>query len=357
MTLSFCRTTRSARPAVFDIFRIALLACAAWLVVPALAADELTLYTTREPGLIQPLLSAFTAQSHIQVSTVFIKDGLLERVKAEGARSPADVLMTVDVGNLLDLVDGGVTQPVKSAALEAAIPTNLRAADGQWFALSLRARVLYADKHLPLTSFRYEDLADPKWKGKVCIRAGQHPYNTALIAAMIAHDGEARTEQWLRGVKANLARKATGGDRDVARDILGGICDIGIANSYYVGQMKSAKPGTDARKWGDAIKVIRPTFSNAKSGGTHVNLSGAAVAKNAPHRANAIKLLEFLVSAPAQALYAQANYEYPVRQGVALDPIVAASIGELKADPLPVVEIAKYRKQASALVDKVGFDQ
>jgi len=286
---------------------------------------------------------------------VFVKDGLLERVKAEGARSPADVLMTVDIGALMDLVDGGVTQPVKSPALESAIPANLRGADGQWFSLSLRARVLYADKALPLASFRYEDLASPKYKGKVCIRAGQHPYNTALVAALIAHDGEAKAEQWLRGVKANLARKATGGDRDVARDILGGICDVGLANSYYVGQMKSSKEGTDARKWGDAIKVVRPTF--AKSGGTHVNISGAAVAKNAPQRANAVKLLEFLVSEPAQALYAQTNYEYPVRKGVALDPIIASSIGELKADPLPVAEIAKYRKQASALVDKVGFDQ
>ena len=332
-------------------------ACMAAAVLPAHAAESLTLYTTREPGLIQPLLSAFTATTKIEVNTVFVKDGLLERVKAEGARSPADVLMTVDVGNLLDLVDGGVTQPVKSAALESAIPANLRGADGQWFALSMRARVLYAEKSLKLGNFRYEDLADPKWKGKVCIRAGQHPYNTALIASLIAHDGEAKTEQWLRGVKANLARKATGGDRDVARDILGGICDIGLANSYYVGQMKSSKAGTDARKWGDAIQVIRPTFANAKSGGTHVNISGASVAKNAPQRANAVKLIEFLVSDSAQSLYAQANYEYPVRKGVALDPIIGQAIGELKIDPLPLTEIVKYRKQASALVDKVGFDQ
>ena len=259
-------------------------ATTAWLALTALPAhaanDELTLYTTREPALIQPLISAFSAQSNVKVNTVFVKDGLLERVKAEGARSPADVLMTVDIGALMDLVDGGVTQPVKSPALESAIPANLRGADGQWFSLSLRARVLYADKALPLASFRYEDLASPKYKGKVCIRAGQHPYNTALVAALIAHDGEAKAEQWLRGVKANLARKATGGDRDVARDILGGICDVGLANSYYVGQMKSSKEGTDARKWGDAIKVVRPTF--AKSGGTHVNISGAFFATAAP---------------------------------------------------------------------------
>ncbi|RZI95206.1 MAG: Fe(3+) ABC transporter substrate-binding protein [Variovorax sp.] len=336
---------------------LAIAASGAWLAAPALAAEELTLYTTREAGLIQPLISAFTAQTRIEVKTVFVKDGLLERVKAEGARSPADVLMTVDIGNLLDLVDGGVTQPVQSSALGSAIPANLRGADGQWFALSLRARVLYADKGSKLTSFRYEDLANPQYKGKVCIRAGQHPYNTALVAAMIAHDGEAKTEQWLRSVKGNLARKPTGGDRDVARDILGGICDVGLANSYYVGQMKSAKEGTDARKWGDAIKVIRPTFANGKTGGTHVNISGAAVAKNAPNKANAVKLLEFLVSEPAQVLYAQANYEYPVRKGVALDPILASTIGELNVDPLPLTEIAKHRKEASALVDKVGFDQ
>ena len=338
-------------------FALTFAALAASATVSVAQAQEVTLYTTREPALIQPLLAAFTAQSKIKVNTVFVKDGLLERVKAEGERSPADVLMTVDAGNLLDLVEGGVTQPVKSAALESVIPANLRGADGQWFTLSMRARVLYAEKNLPLKSFRYEDLADPKWKGKVCIRAGQHPYNTGLIAAMIAHDGEAKTEKWLQGVKSNLARKATGGDRDVARDILGGICDIGIANTYYVGHMKASKEGTDARKWGDAIKVIKPTFANEKSGGTHVNISGASVAKHAPQRENAVKLLEFLVSEPAQNMYAQANYEHPVRKGVALDPVVAASIGELKIDPLPLTEIAKHRKQASALVDKVGFDR
>lgn len=355
MTAAPFRSSRAARAprAARALILAALAGSGLGAATSAFAAEELTLYTTREPGLIQPLLSAFSAQSHIKVNTVFLKDGLLERVKAEGVRSPADLLMAVDVGNLLDLVDAGVTQPVKSAALESAIPAPLRGADGQWFSLSLRARVLYVDKNLPLTSFRYEDLADPKWKGKVCIRAGQHPYNTALVAAMIAHDGEAKTEQWLRGVKANLARKPTGGDRDVARDILGGICDIGLANSYYVGHMKGAKEGSDARKWGDAIKVLKPTFGN---GGTHVNVSGAAVAKNAPNKANAVKLLEFLVSEPAQALYAQADYEYPVRKGVALDPIIAASIGDLKADSLPLTDIAKHRKQASALVDKVGFD-
>lgn len=326
------------------------------LLLPALAsANELNLYTTREPGLVQPLLDAFTRETSIKVNTVFVRDGLLERVRAEGRRSPADVLMTVDSGNLLDLATGGVTQPVRSRVLEAAIPAHLRGATGHWYALSLRDRVLYADKDLALPGVTYQSLADPKWKGKVCIRSGQHPYNTSLVAAMIAHDGEAKAEAWLRGVKANLARKAAGGDRDVARDILAGTCEVGIANAYYVGRMKSAPAGDEQRAWGDAIRVVRPVFAGSAGNGTHVNISGAAVARNAPNRANAVRLLEYLVGDEAQRLYAKANYEYPVKRGVALDPVVA-SFGPLKVDPLPLTEIYKHRKRASELVDKVGFD-
>ena len=324
-------------------------------VVSAVAAEEVTLYTTREPGLVQPLLEAFTKESGVKVNTVFVKDGLAERIKAEGERSPADLLMTVDVGALLDLVQAGATQPVKSSVLQSAIPAHLRGLDNQWFALSMRARVLYADKGQQFPAMHYEDLADPRWKGKICIRSGQHPYNTALVAAMLVQHGEAKTEAWLRGLKANLARKAAGGDRDVARDILGGICDMGVANSYYVGQMKASAPGTDNRKWGDAIQVLRPTFASGK--GTHVNISGAAVAKYAPHKAQAVKLLEYLISPRAQQIYAQANYEYPVRKDVAIDPIIAQSVGAITPDTTPLVEIAKRRQQASVLIDKVGFDR
>lgn len=344
--------THSQSPALRSA-RLLAIAGAALFSAQALAAGEVSLYTTREPGLIQPLLDDFNQQTGIKVNTVFVKDGLAERVKAEGDKSPADVLMTVDIGNLLDLVEQGVTQPVKSQVLESAIPANLRSDKGDWYALSLRDRVLYVDKNQKITEFTYEELADPKWKGKVCIRSGQHPYNTALIAAMIAHDGAEATEQWLRGVKANLARKATGGDREVARDILGGICDIGIANAYYVGRMKNSPEGSDARQWGDAINVVRPTFK--QSGGTHVNVTGAAVARHAPNADNALKLLEYLVSDQAQSLYAKANYEYPVKAGVELDPVVA-SFGTLTADSLSLPEIARYRKQASELVDKVGFN-
>ncbi|NLX17502.1 MAG: Fe(3+) ABC transporter substrate-binding protein [Ramlibacter sp.] len=344
-----------SKPARPTFLRNTLLA--ATLLISSLgasaSAQEVNLYTTREPRLIQPLLDEFTKDTGVKVTTVFVKDGLIERVKTEDEKSPADVLMTVDIGNLLDLVEAGVTQPVDSKVLKEVIPAHLRGADDQWFTLSLRDRVAYVATDLELGAITYEAFADPRWKGKVCIRSGQHPYNTALIAAMIAHNGLEATESWLRNVKNNLGRKAAGGDRDVARDILGGICDIGIANAYYVGRMKNAEPGSDAHKWGEAIKVVRPTFE--KSRGTHVNVSGAAVAKHAPHREEAVKLLEYLVSDKAQSLYAKANYEYPVKKGVELDPVVA-SFGELTIDSLSLTEIAKHRKEASELVDRVGFN-
>jgi iron(III) transport system substrate-binding protein len=320
----------------------------------AAAAQEVNVYTTREPGLLQPLLDAFTKSTGIKVNTIFVKDGLVERVKAEGTSSPADVLMTVDFGGLVYAEEQGVTQAVRSEALQAAVPANLRDPNGHWYALSLRARLVYASKdRVPQGAITYEELADPKWKGKICIRSGQHPYNTALIAAHIARHGEAKTEAWLRGIKANLARKATGGDREVARDILGGICDVGVGNSYYVGLMRSGKGGPDQQKWGAAINPILAIFAG---GGTHVNISGAAVAKHAPNRANALKFLEYLVSNEAQALYARVNFEYPVRASAAVDPIIAA-LGTLKPDSMDLVTIAKHRKAASTLVDKVAFNQ
>lgn len=336
----------------FSIAKSMFLAGSVFMAGGAASAAEVNIYTTREPGLIQPLLDSFKSSTGITVNTVFLKDGLAERVASEGESSPADILMAVDAGNLVDLVEKGVTQPVTSSVLTETIPAQLRDPKGNWFALSMRARVLYAAKDLDLASFNYEDLADPKWKGKICIRSGQHPYNTALFADYIAHHGAEETEKWLAGVKANLARKAAGGDRDGAKDILGGICDIAVANSYYVGLMRSGKGGEEQVAWGNAIKVILPTF---KDGGTQVNISGAAVAKHAPNKEEAIKLLEYLVSDEAQKIYAEANYEYPVKAGAATDPIIAA-LGELEIDPTPLTEVVSHRKQASELVDKVGFD-
>ena len=322
------------------------------IVLPTAALADVNVYTTREPGLIAPLLDTFTAETGIAVNTVFVEQGLPERVEAEGANSPADILMTVDIGNLVDLVDKGVTQPIESEVLDASVPANLRDPDGNWYALSLRARVLYVNKDTELSSFTYEQLADPAFKGRVCIRAGQHPYNVALIAAYLVKHGPEATEAWLTGVKDNLARPAGGGDRDVARDILAGICDLGPANSYYVGLMRSGAGGPEQEEWGKAINVVLPTFDG---GGTHVNVSGAALAKNAPNEEDAIKLLEFLVSDEAQQIYANANFEYPVKPGVAANALIA-ELGTLNVDSLTLPEIAAQRKAASELVDKVGFD-
>jgi iron(III) transport system substrate-binding protein len=320
--------------------------------VPA-AAQELNLYTGREPGLIKPILDAFTKETGIKVNTVFASSGLEERLRTEGQNSPADLLLTVDIGRLQQAKDYEATQPVKSETLERIIPAAYRDPEGHWFGVSMRARVVYASKdRVKQDAMSYEELADPKWKGKVCIRSGQHLYNISLIAAMIAHKGEAKAEEWLKGLKANLAKKPSGGDREQAKDILAGACDIAVGNTYYVGLMRHAT--NEQRQWGEAINVIMPTFQ--ETGGTHVNISGVAMAKNAPNRANAVKFMEFMVSDAAQKIYADVNFEYPVKDGVQLDETVA-SFGKLKPDTLPIAEVAKRRKAASQLVDKVGFDQ
>ena len=327
-------------------------AVAAFLAAGPALAQEVNVYTYREPDLIKPLFAEFTKETGIKVNAVFATSGLEERVETEGGNSPADLLVTVDVERLQKAVDLGIAQPLKSAVLEAAVPAGFRDPGGYWYGVSERARVVYASKdRVADTAIAYEDLADPKWKGKICIRSGQHHYNLALIGAMIAKLGPDKAKTWLEGVKANLARRPSGGDRDVIKDIAAGLCDIGVGNTYYVGLMEN---GDENQKvWAAAIRVIMPTFKD--SGGTHVNVSGIVLAKNAPNRANAVKLAEWLVSDKAQHLYAEANYEYPVKAGIAVSKDVAA-FGELKPDPLPLPEIAKLRKAASEMVDQVGFD-
>ncbi|MGA0595684.1 Fe(3+) ABC transporter substrate-binding protein [Enterovirga sp. CN4-39] len=321
--------------------------------LPALAAGEVNVYTNREPGQYSATLDEFTKATSIKVNAIFSEQGLAERIAAEGDRSPADVLITVDIGRLQQALDLGVAQPVRSEAIAAAVPANLRDPDGRWTALSMRARTIYVSKdRVPDTALTYESLADPKWKGKVCTRSFQHPYNIALTAAMLVKKGEEKTRAWLEGVKANLAKKPSGGDRDVAKDIAAGVCDVGLGNSYYVGLMATGK-NEDQKKWAAAIRPVLPTFED---GGTHVNVSGAVVAKNAPNRENAIKLIEYMVSPDAQHVFADVNYEYPIREGVAVNPFIA-SFGKLKPDPMSLADVAKARKRASELVDEVGFDR
>ena len=315
------------------------------------AADEVNVYTYRETKLVQPLFDAFTKESGIKVKVISASSGLEQRIKAEGANSPADVLLTVDIGRIDDAVQAGISQPIKSDVIDRAVPARYRDPDGHWAGISMRARVFYVSKErVKQDAITYDELADPKWKGKICIRSGQHIYNNGLFAAYVGKHGEAKAEEWLKGVKANLAQKPSGGDRETARDVAAGKCDIGIGNTYYWALMMNNDP--DKKPWADATRVVLPTFVG---GGTHVNLSGVLLAKHAPNKANGMKLIEWLAGDSAQQIYADANYEYPVKAGVAINPTIAG-YGKLNADPLPIAKIAASRKAASALVDKVGFD-
>ena len=327
--------------------------CLAGLSASSAVADngEVNVYTYRETKLVQPLFAAFTKDTGIKVNVISASSGLEQRMKAEGANSPADVLLTVDIGRIDEAVQAGVTQPIKSEVIDKIVPAQYRDPDGQWAGISMRARVIYASKdRVKQDSITYEELADPKWKGKICIRSGQHIYNNALFAAYVAKHGEAKAEEWLRGVKANLAQKPSGGDRETARDVAAGKCDLGIGNTYYWALMMNGDP--DKKPWAEATRVILPTFAG---GGTHVNLSGVLLAKHAPNKANGIKLIEWLAGEQAQQMYADINYEYPVRSGVAINPTIAG-YGTLKPDPMPISKIAASRKAASTLGDKVGFD-
>src|SRR3954468_23690427 len=369
--MSFCRADRSVLARTLTLcldrkdsmqssqrFRhralVGLLAAGALLgiIAPASAQGVVNVYTNREPGLYSATLDEFSKATGIKVSALFSEQGLAERIKAEGANSPADVLITVDIGRLQEAIDLGIAQPIRSEVLAANIPAPYRDPDGRWFALSLRARAVYAAKdRVRQDAIAYEDLADPKWKGKICTRSFQHQYNLGLTAAYLVKHGEAATVEWLRGLGANLAKRPSGGDRDVAKDIAAGVCDIGLGNQYYIGLMTNGSP--EQKKWAEAVRVILPSF---KDGGTHINVSGALVTKYAPNRDNAVKLLEYMTSNEAQRVFADVNFEYPVRPGIAVNSLVQ-SFGELKPDPMSVADIAAARAKASALVDKVGFDR
>lgn len=332
------------------VARIALALSFSALVTPAIADGEVNIYSYREPKLIDPLLQAFTAKTGIKTNVVFATTGLIERMTAEGKNSAADVLLTNESGLLMQAVTAGVTAQLKSDVIDKAVPAALLEPEGHWFALTRRARIVYASKdRVPQTAITYEELADPKWRGKICARSGQHTYNVALIASMIAHLGEEKAEAWLTGVKNNLARKPAGGDREQVRDVQAGLCDLAIGNSYY---MVAMQKNPEQKPWADAVHML---FPNAADRGTHINASGMALAANAPNAANAKALMEFLVSPEAQQLYAEANGEYPVVAGVKASDMVE-SWGPLKADPLPLSKIAEFRKKASEMVDRVRFD-
>ena len=315
------------------------------------AADEINVYSHRQPELIQPLVDAFTAETGITVNVAFIDKGMAERLVAEGDRSPADLVLTVDIARLMQVVDAGVTQPVQSDVLEANIPETLRDPADHWFGLTSRARIVYAskDRVAPGEVTTYEDLADPKWKGRLCTRSGLHDYNVALLGAYIAHHGEEAATAWATGLKANLARKPEGGDRDQVKAIAAGECDIALGNTYYMGEML-ADP--EQKAWAEAVTIVFPTFEGA---GTHLNISGVAMTKAAPNRDAALKFMEWLSGDTAQAIYAETNHEFPVKPGVPRSALVA-SWGEFTPDTLPLADVAKARPAALKIMETVDYD-
>lgn len=319
-------------------------------VLPALA-DEVNIYSHRQPELIQPLLDAFTAETGIATNVAYVDKGMVERLQAEGDRSPADLVLTVDIARLLQVVDAGVTQAVQSDVLAANIPAEFRDTGNQWFGLTSRARVVYASKDRVKDGevTTYEDLADPKWKGRICTRSGTHDYNVALLGAVIAHDGLEAAKAWAEGLKANLAKKPDGGDRDQVKSIWAGECDIALGNTYYMGEML-ADP--EQKEWAASARIVFPTF---KDGGTHMNISGVAMTKAAPNHDAALKLMEWLSSDKAQAIYAETNYEFPVKSGVARSALVEGW-GPFTPDTLTLAEVASHRPEALKIMEEIDFD-
>ncbi|MBD1584196.1 Fe(3+) ABC transporter substrate-binding protein [Pseudoalteromonas sp. S16_S37] len=331
--------------------RLLAAVCASLLCTPAVANEEVNIYSFRQPFLIQPILDKFTAQTGIKTNVVFAKKGLIERVKREGQHSRADLVLTSNFSALMQLEELELTQPINSEKVNNNIPSAFRDPKGEWVALTKRVRNVYSSKERlgELKSLTYEELADPKYQGKICTRSGKHPYNLGLVASMVAHHGEENTKKWLLGVKANLARKPQGNDRAQVKAVKEGLCDLALGNSYYFGKMLT----DDKQKaWAESVYI---NFPNQKDRGSHLNVSGVVMTKYAKNAGNALKLIEFMSSDEAQSMYASVNMEYPVKPGVELSPLVA-SWGKFKEDSLPLVEIAKYRPVALKLIDEVKFD-
>ncbi|MBE7213645.1 extracellular solute-binding protein [Shewanella benthica] len=314
------------------------------------AAENLTVYSYRQAFLVGPILANFTKETGIDVDVVFSKKGIAERMMREGRLSPADIVLTSDFSRLMELVDKNLVIPVDSELLKANIPAKYRSREDNWYALTMRVRNIYSSKdRLGKLDIDYEDLADPKYKGKICTRSGKHPYNISLVASMIAHHGEADTKTWLEGWKANLARKPQGNDRAQVKAVKEGLCDIAIGNSYYLGKMLQDPKQVP---WAEAVEI---NFPNQDNRGSHINVSGMALAKHTKHKDNAIKLMEYLSGTAAQKSYAEINMEYPVKADVKPSDLVA-SWGEFKADELPIFKLAEYHNAAVRLLDEVKFD-
>ena len=333
--------------------RLFLGALSALLPLSALAQDSvLNLYSARHYQTDEALYANFTRQTGIKINRIEGKeDELLERIRNEGANSPADVFITVDAARLAQADALGLFAAVKSKVLDERIPENLRATD--WYAFSTRARVIIYNKAgvNPADVQNYEDLAGPKLKGQVCVRSGAHPYNLSLGSALIHHLGEQKTEEWARGLVANFARAPKGGDTDQIRAVAAGECGVSISNTYYIARLlRSDKP--EDKKAMEKIGVVWP---NQKSFGVHINISGGGMLKTAPHKAAAVKFLEYLASDEAQAYFANGNNEWPAVKSAAAKNPALESLGSFKADSLNVGILSRNTATAQKIFDRAGW--
>ncbi|MFY8351963.1 Fe(3+) ABC transporter substrate-binding protein [Pseudoalteromonas sp. SSM20] len=315
------------------------------------AKDVVNIYSYRQGFLIEPILQEFTKQTGIETKVVFAKKGLIEKLKKEGKYTKADMVLTSNFSALLQLEDEGLVQPIESNVVEKNVPAQFRDDEGSWVALTKRVRNVYSSKDRvgKLDSLTYEDLAKPEYKGKICMRSGKHPYNLGLVASMIAHHGEAEAREWLKGLKANLARKPQGNDRAQVKAVKEGLCDIALGNSYYFGKMLNDPKQVP---WAESVYI---NFPNQTNRGSHINVSGAVLTKHGKNTANALKLIEFMTDNKAQNMYASVNMEYPVKPDVEVSELVA-SWGKFKEDALPLTKVSEYRPLALKLIDEVKFD-
>ncbi len=316
-------------------------------------SNEVNLYSARQEALMQPLLEAFTKETGIKVNVISGKaDALLTRIKSEAGNSPADVLLTTDAGRLHRAKTADVFMPVESAILNSRIPSQYRDRDQQWFGLSVRARPILVTEAVPATPItRYEDLAKPELRGQICIRSSGNIYNQSLTASLLEQLGEAPTQAWAKALVSNFARQPQGGDRDQIRAAAAGQCSVVVANTYYLANMLASQDNSDDFAAASKMRVIWP---NQNDRGAHVNVSGAGVLKAAPNKINAIKLIEFLVSDSAQRIYADVNFEYPIKENIELNQILN-SWGKFKADNLNLSKLGDNNAASVKLMDRVGW--
>jgi iron(III) transport system substrate-binding protein len=316
-------------------------------------AKEINIYSYRSPALLEPFTSEYEKQFSIKFNILHAKKGLAQRLEAEGKNSPADVTLTVDISRLSELADMDLVRTINSAIIDTNVPIHLRDINKKWVSLSTRARIIgISNKRVGRGAIQnIEDLANPKFKGKICTRIGSHPYNRALLASIIAHQGVRKAQLWAEALVSNFARKPKGNDRAQAKAIYSGECDIVLMNTYYFALMKFNEKNPEQKKWAQATDII---FYNQNNRGQHINVSGAAIAKYSKNYNEAVKFIEWLTMPKAQKIYANINFEYPVNPNVKLDGKIM-EWGTFKADELPISKIAKFSKEAQMIIDRVGW--